>query len=334
MSNLDFPVITGYVISSHPLHCGTQSCVYVGHPEGNLTEQVALKLIPRERYCNNGRYSEILSKHPGFLKIKEVRWLDEFVLVVTPFICTGDLLSHLEKKQRLTVEEIVYLLRGVLQSVKFAHSLDVALMEISVENILLKRCDVDDASKSNDKEHPQVLLSDFSRCVFVDPLHPDVPWKGLVCKRGRPPEVYRREDYDPRRLDIFQVGVVASLLCAAGRENFSRILSSLAHLSTLTPFNDPLGDLISCPPSLRRFLLRLIAVEPSERPTAEEALNLLDLVKVKGESDEFDQVQKLAEEFGDVEFSETQRILDFIGKAKEIENQISSDNFTFYMFIF
>jgi serine/threonine protein kinase len=264
-TSFEFPEIEDYAVERRPLHFGTDASVYVGRRlKDEKEELVAIKLVPRERYADEAKFSEILSKHKGFVPVLELRWLEEFVMLVFPFMDGGDLLNYVHDNGPLDPLEVVEILRGILEALAFAHSIDISLVDVTIENILLQK-----------NGTPRVKLCDYDQCVFVDHENPKIAWNGLISKRTRPPELYRRADYDPRKLDIFGVGVIAALMCASPN-NYSKIITKLNHISKE---DTNLEDLLAAPRLLRSFISSLLTYDPEVRPEATSALRRLDEVK-------------------------------------------------------
>ena len=314
MTCLDFPEIEGYTVERRPLHFGTDASVYEATRHAD-DRKVAIKLVPRERYSDEARFSEILSKHPGFMPVLEIRWLEEFVMLVFPYMAGGDLLTLVRQEGPLTSMKTVDILQGVLTALAFAHSIDISLVDVTIENVLFE--EISETSF-------RVKLCDYDQCVFVDPINPLVPWSGLVTRRTRPPELYRRVDYDPRKLDIFGVGVMAALMCSLPK-NHSKIITQLAHVTRVTHDD----DLITAPSVLRGFINALLAYDPAKRPDISHALVRLREVKAcleqRSSAHDAKLVDDFFEKFGTTYDQDPSSLARLIAEADAIDLRIATD---------
>jgi serine/threonine protein kinase len=256
-----------------------------------------------------------LSKHPGFVPVLELRWLEEFVMLVLPYMDAGDLLSLVRQSGPLDIQMTLDILHDILDALDFAHSIDIALVDITIENVLLA---------NSPASSLKAKLGDYDQCVFVDPEFPLVPWSGLITRRTRPPELYRRADYDPRKLDIFGAGVIAALMTSSPK-NHAKIITTLGHL---TPLNnkDPLGNLIAVPAVLRSLINSLIAYDPGHRPGAADALLRLKEVKICLEKRSSAHDAKIVENFFENFGNSANALADLIKQADLIETKISDVN--------
>ncbi|KAL4342918.1 hypothetical protein S245_035906 [Arachis hypogaea] len=242
------------------LGCGAFAKVY--HARNLETgESVAVKIINKKKLQGTGlagnvkREINIMSRlhHPHIVKLREVLATKTKIFFVMEFIKGGELFARVSKG-RFSEDLSRQYFHQLISAVGYCHSRGVFHRDLKPENLLLD-------------EHGNLKVSDFGLSAVRDQIHPD----GLLhtlC--GTPayvaPEILSKRGYDGAKVDVWSCGVVLFVLTAG-----------------YLPFNDPnlmvmyrkiyKGE-FRCPrwmsPDLKRFLRKLLDVNPETRITVEE----------------------------------------------------------------
>ncbi|MED6121148.1 CBL-interacting serine/threonine-protein kinase 11 [Stylosanthes scabra] len=242
------------------LGCGAFAKVYHAR---NLEsgQSVAVKIICKKKLLGTGldgnvkREISIMSRlhHPHIVKLHEVLATKTKIFFVMEFIKGGELFARVSKA-RFSEDLSRRFFHQLISAVGYCHSRGVFHRDLKPENLLLD-------------EHGNLKVSDFGLSALRDQIHPD----GLLhtlC--GTPayvaPEILSKRGYDGAKVDVWSCGVVLFVLTAG-----------------YLPFNDPnlmvmykkiyRGE-FRCPrwmsPDLKRFLRKLLDVNPNTRITVDE----------------------------------------------------------------
>ena len=194
--------------------------------------------------------------HPNLTGFSEVRFLEEEVLVLME--CATTTLSTVWRKEFQGVKHII---RSLLSGLEFLHRYHLIHGDVKPANVLLF-------------ETGDVKLCDYGLTVrsYGQPLSSNVQsiW-------WRAPEVLRSEKYDGR-IDVWSVGVILYQLLV--KQYLFTEMDDVAMLRLLTA--DLEGRLTVLPDVPLAPLCRsLLTFDPQKRPTALEALRLLDGAETK-----------------------------------------------------
>ncbi|KAK6943380.1 NAF domain [Dillenia turbinata] len=245
------------------LGCGAFAKVY--HARNIKTGQsVAIKIVGKQKVVKGGltgnikREISILHclRHPNVIRLYEVLASKTKIYFVMEFAKGGELFAKVAKG-RFSEDLCRRYFQQLITAVGYCHSRGVFHRDLKPENLLLD-------------ENWDLKVSDFGLSAVRDQIRND----GLLhtlC--GTPayvaPEILGKKGYDGAKVDVWSCGVVLFVLN-----------------SGYLPFNDPnlmvmyrkiyKGE-FRCPkwtsPDLKRFLSRLLDVNPETRITVDEIIN-------------------------------------------------------------
>ncbi|EEY58473.1 protein kinase, putative [Phytophthora infestans T30-4] len=179
----------------------------------------------------------------------------------------GSILNGVDRSKRLQESVAQTYLLDVLSGLRFLHSHGIAHRDVSLENILLR----------ND----HAVIADFGLCVQDASASSGNPTgDGFSCEEmvGKnyymAPEIVMRERYDPRRADIWSVGIAFFILLTSSPP-FERADPSdpgfryvakrgIKAVFTAWGLSQEVSD------SMQDLLARMLCVDPAERITMDE----------------------------------------------------------------
>jgi len=187
---------------------GTNGVVVDGREcrNGNSVAVKELHLLsPRHQKCYEnevyimeklGRYEYLIGCRSAFVK-------DTQGYIVMDKLLEGDLLEYI-MKHSFTEEEVRDLFYQCVLGFRYMHEHTVAHRDIKPENILLQR----DSSRISGFK---IKICDFGSAIEFDPLDPRVEGlRGTVIYCA--PEIKTLLPYDPRKSDVFSLGVLLHVL--------------------------------------------------------------------------------------------------------------------------
>ncbi|XP_057724297.1 CBL-interacting serine/threonine-protein kinase 11-like [Arachis stenosperma] len=242
------------------LGCGAFAKVYYARNVKTM-QSVAIKVISKKKIMgtslvsNVKREVSIMSKlnHPNIVKLHEVLATKTKIYFVLEFVKGGELFAKVSKG-RFSEDLARKYFQQLISAVGYCHSRGVFHRDLKPENLLLD-------------ENGNLKVSDFGLSAVKD----QVRFDGLLhtlC--GTPayvaPEILAKKGYDGAKVDVWSCGVILFVLAAG-----------------YLPFNDPnlmvmykkiyKGE-YRCPrwmsPDLRRFLSRVLDINPETRFTVDE----------------------------------------------------------------
>ena len=194
-------LINGKYVVSGLIGQGTFATVFKAHLV-NSEELVAIKIIPESSLKSPGHIKQTQHeidamqnvKHPALVKMIENFIYEDYLVMVLEFCAGGDLFEYLAYQEEHLPEEIAALIfLQICQGLAFCHKCNVAHRDIKLENILIKK-------------FPQVVISDFGLCGFID----ETELMSTFCGSPTycPPECLKNKEYDGRMSDIWSLGVL------------------------------------------------------------------------------------------------------------------------------
>ncbi|KAG7386667.1 hypothetical protein PHYPSEUDO_015451 [Phytophthora pseudosyringae] len=178
----------------------------------------------------------------------------------------GPFLSGVGGSKRLQEGVAHSYLLDVLSGLRFLHSHGIAHRDVSLENILLR--------------DGRAVIADFGLCVQDSAASGGPPGSTFRCEEtvGKnyymAPEIVAREQYDPRRADVWSAGIAFFILLTSSppfeRADPSdpgfRYVAKRGIRAVFTAWG--LGQEVSGP--MQDLLARMLCVDPEERVTVEE----------------------------------------------------------------
>lgn len=222
-----------------------------------LQTKVAIKVYNRKAIIENNMMAYIENEvrlhqrmdHPNIVKIQEVIYDQDNIMIVMDYCRNGDLVNILARGISFTPSEQISIFRQLVDAINYLHSRGICVRDIKPENILF-----DDDFKP--------ILIDF----------------GLARENGYKmktfcgtqlyiaPEVISSDSYNAFEADIWSLGVTMHILCTSKfpweNLNDAKIISQMVDkkLEIINRTNGIIGFIIG----------KMLVFNPEERPTAQQ----------------------------------------------------------------
>ena len=206
----------------------------------------------------------------NLLNLHEVHETKNSVYLVFDIYEGGELNKYVEKKKKLSEDEVVKLLKGLLRGLEYMADRDYAHRDLKPNNIMLR--------KTTDIQVRDVVIVDFGLAASFSDTN-------LIYKRcGTPgyiaPEVIAAKNVEqyykiPPKSDMFSIGVILYVLCA-GRSPFEKPewdVDTIIKKNMEAKIDFPPSIFGQYSPDLLKILKGLLAPDPKNRLTAKEALS-------------------------------------------------------------
>lgn len=184
--------------------------------------------------------------------------------IISEFAEGGSLQQRLVEKRRLPEAQVKELAKSLLEGLKYLHQHDICHRSLKPDNILLHA--VDEGGEA-------ALIADFGTAIHL-PYFED--GRGQITgKCGSSfyaaPEVQNRKPYDTQ-CDMWSLGTVLFLALSGSLPFHDANRRSLLRKVTRAEYIYDPKDWSTVSRSARRFISKLLRVNPDERMTAERAL--------------------------------------------------------------
>ena len=225
---------------------------------------MACKVIPigkktREDIETEVRILRRVESHPGVVEMIDAYEKDGSVHIVTELLLGGDLLLSLRDRGSFSEDDARQIFIKVMESLSHVHAAGVVHRDVKLDNLVM----VEPYDVSS------VRLIDFGMAAELD-------GSVMNMRCGTPhfiaPEVILSSQSYGTEVDVWAAGVVLFQLLSGYlpfdartvRELFKKIIKGKAD------FNDPAWSMVS--PEAADLTRKLLTVDPSKRPTPEEAM--------------------------------------------------------------
>ncbi len=258
--------LVGEYVIDHEIGRGAFGVVYLGHPQSNELDRVAIKVLE-----NNGHIEqqmaepEMLSrlKHPNIVRLREYFVHNDQLIIVLDYISGGDLKSALESGRLFSQDEVSELLRSMASALAFAHERNIVHRDIKMANIML------------DDSHGQLrfILTDFGIGRVAEGVQERPNTGGTYLFMA--PEQFRGRPVP--QSDLWAVGVVAYYLLS-GKMPFQG--DSLHELSQSILYSNPNAPSVAAGKKIEEKLDLLVAqlIEKSLNERVSSAKELMRLL--------------------------------------------------------
>lgn len=254
--------LSEFILGDLVLGKGSFSQVKVGQ-ELATGEVVAVKIIDHAKL--NETELECVATEVTVLKLLNhpyiVRYLDHFAdsertLIMLEYVAGGNLAQYLKETGKMSEYEVRRLMRQQLEAVAHCHARNIAHRDLKLEHILL------DLSRN-------VKIIDFGLACQSPPDE----FSTLFCGSHLyvAPEILRKQPYLPQKVDIWSLGIILYVLLFSRFPFFSEDRGELARRIASGEFRFPRT---SHEPSTdaKELVTRMLALDPSMRPTCDELL--------------------------------------------------------------
>merc|ERR1712137_1282576 len=204
---------------------------------------------------------EILTrvKHPNIIALKEIIEDDNTLYIITELVTGGELFDKIVELGAYTESDAAELVIKMVSAIDYLHKKNIVHRDLKPENLLLK--DDDDVS--------EIKLADFGLSKIVG----NKVMMQTAC--GTPgyvaPEVLQASPYD-KEVDLWSIGVITYILLCGFPPFYNEHLPILFESIMKAEYDYPEDYWDEISDTAKNFIDRLLVVEPSERMTAEQAL--------------------------------------------------------------
>jgi serine/threonine protein kinase len=215
---------------------GGMAIVYLAE-DTRLNAQVALKVL-RPEFASNGHIhkrfaSEAKSmfrmSHPNIIKVNDLIDDEETVAIVMEYVEGDTLKDYIERKGKLSDDEIRKLLLQMLDALEYVHEQGLVHRDIKPSNFMIT-------------PSGKVKLMDFGIAKQTDPNASDYTSTGTTQQMGTPmymsPEQVHETKNVTAQSDIYSLGVVLWQMVTGKRPYDTKTLSSFQLQSKIV--NEPL----------------------------------------------------------------------------------------------
>ena len=236
--------------------------------------EVALKVLrpeiaqglARERFVREIRIAGRL-QHPNIVPLFDSGEANGQLYYVMPHVQGETLRERLTREGRLSIEEVVHILREVGGALAYAHERGVIHRDIKPENVLL----IDRRAVLTDFGIARAAQLAHSSAEAFDPQLTQ-PGTSLGTPAYMAPEQATGDPNVDHRADLYAVGVLAYEMLV-GRTPFVGSTAQALLTAQLTEVPVPLAQIRpEVPPWMNAVLMRCLAKTPVERPSSAETL--------------------------------------------------------------
>ncbi|KAI8379358.1 kinase-like domain-containing protein, partial [Radiomyces spectabilis] len=199
-------------------------------------------------------------RHPNIVSMHGLYESKDAVYIVTDLAGGGELFQQLLNKGNYTEKDAAQLVRQILEGLAYLHEHDIVHRDLKPENLLFH----------TPADNANLMITDFGLSKILK-NHDDI----LTTACGTPgyvaPEVLKQKGYG-KPVDLWSVGVIMFTLLSGYTPFWGEDQATLFEciLSGRYEFDDAYWSEIS--PAAKNLVDRLLTYNPSQRITAEEAL--------------------------------------------------------------
>ena len=277
-NNIDSPILDNNVLVSETNHQIEETYDKVKRlGEGAFGEvwllknkftgkEYALKIIEKGPYSNEQQITneiEILKKldHPFILKIVEFHATKKKYYIITEYCSQGELFDEIRGKDRFTEKETAYILYQVLLAVRYCHKMRVFHRDIKPENIMI--------SGRQPSGLLDIKLIDFGTAKVFSEFTKSKAMVGSSYYIA--PEVVKGK-YD-EACDLWSIGVIMYIMLVGTPPFNGQDEDEIIRAVTIGNYETSYPQYTSLSDNAKDLITKLLTFNPSQRITAEEAIN-------------------------------------------------------------
>lgn len=292
-------------------------------------EQVAVKIILKKALKGNESFviDELsllqLLDHPHIVGFRDWFESKDKFYIVTQLATGGELFDRIVQQGHFTEHDALLVIVEMLEAIDYLHDQDIVHRDIKPENVLYL----------TEKPNSNIVLADFGIAKRLQ--SPDEKLQSSAGSFGyAAPEVILGTGHG-MPCDIWSLGVVTyTILCGYSpfrSENVQDFIAEVRHNNAVIFHADYWKDVSK---DARRFIIKALQYNPSNRATAKELLADPWLMGIAAEHREADLLPALKQNFNaKLKFKqaiEMVKLANKIKKLKEIESNDEESEIDFY----
>ena len=194
-------------------------------------------------------------QHPYIVRLVDVFYLDEVIIMIMDYCEHGDLLSFVYQNGTPSLPQLRTILFQLVSALDYLHSRGLAHRDLKPENLLVdSNCDVKVADLGLAKENQKdAMMQTVCGTMYYTA-----------------PEVLAERDYDGCRADIWSIGVIASLLAHGALPWTSEDEVGIKRdiINGDVRLSDDLPDMV------HSFITACLQMNPEDRATTKDLLKM------------------------------------------------------------
>ena len=275
-------------------------------PESDLKKEVSILI--KVSALNNPYIINLITYGEGHIKKNKKNSFEEKKYVVLEYALKGDIFDYINKANN-GLEEIYakFIFKKILDGVQAIHEAGICHRDLKMTNILMdeffnpKICDFGFATETQDENGPK-LLTEY-----------------LGTPNYAAPEMYEGKPYDGVKADIFSLGVILLNLVTSNigfkdAKEEDKYYINIKKKKYDKYWEEVENEIGTVPDQVKNLYIKMVAYEPSERPSIKEILGDPWMKQIKDLDKEGEEYKTLENEV--------------FKKFKELENQIHNGNET------
>ena len=231
---------------------------------------VAIKSINKSKIKNERQKTKIqletsimktLSSSNYIVKIYETFQTEKHFCIVMEYICAGDLLSYIRKRNKLNEQIAKFIFKQIILSLQFIHSQNIVHRDIKLDNILIDL-------------NNNIKICDFGvskKISLNDKMYEQCGTPAYIA-----PEILKNKGYEGFSVDIWSAGIVLYAMLSGTVPFKGNNLNELHDLIMKGKYNI-INDISN---DAKHLIKNLLEIEPKKRISIQNILNHPWLVNV------------------------------------------------------
>lgn len=224
-----------------------------------LAEAASLRRVHEEIYI-----LKVVGDHPGITKLVDADdSLPDRIRLVLDLCVGGELYDRIQALGNYPERDARLCIGNLLKAIAYVHSKGIMHRDLKPENILL-------VSKTDNCD---IKISDFGLARISRDFPAKLPRASSICGSDfyLAPELIKQQEYG-REIDIWAIGVITYCVVSGSLPFFNSVLHKLYRQIVERDLSFPDHPWRNVSKGGVDFVLRMLQVQPGERPTAELAL--------------------------------------------------------------
>jgi serine/threonine protein kinase len=159
--------------------------------QGKIPKTYFLKKVTNNKCLFKFAKNEIdilnSSKHPNIVSVHDYNIHEDLIrtILVIPYFEHGDLFNYAIIRQETI--DYFHVFKQLLDVLLYLKQNEIVHRDVSLENIMIKSVN---SINSINQDKLEIVLIDFEYAIYLDDLHTENPYKGIIGKRNYiPPEL-------------------------------------------------------------------------------------------------------------------------------------------------